>query len=288
MKREEREKYMVSSRSLILLLLLGICSQFSLNAVVGQDANTGGASTAKISAGSLEIELSTLQEKLRRRSLEELERRKAQLNRLDQLRYESRNQERLNNAIQKTLSELDQKISESDAKTSLAVNESMEIQTQENRLKERVVGFLQSLKNRISNGIPWKKSERVASVETSLQLIRNEDTSAQAAIAAAGRMVKEQEALGRLVEFGIIEVEVDGETRGIEGFHFGLLGVVFSDAEGNVFGWAGPGQSIESGISKDSSDSATGYLMAVDILNRKRTPGLVNIQVPSLQVKGDQ
>jgi len=101
--------YMVSSRSLILLLLLGIYSQFSLNTVVGQDANTGGESTAKISAGSLEIELSTLQEKLRRRSLEELERRKAQLNRLDQLRYESRNQERLNNAIQKQLSELESK-----------------------------------------------------------------------------------------------------------------------------------------------------------------------------------
>ena len=196
MKREEREKYMVSSRSLILLLLLGICSQFSLNTVVGQDANTGGESTAKISAGSLEIELSALQEKLRRRSLEELERRKAQLNRLDQLRYESRNQERLNNAIQKTLSELDQKISESDAKTSLAVNESMEIQTQENRLKERVVGFLQSLKNRISNGIPWKKSERVASVETSLQLIRNEDTSAQAAIVPQDEWSRSKRPLG--------------------------------------------------------------------------------------------
>ena len=288
MKREEREMNMVNSRSLILLLLVGICSQFSLDIVVGQESNPGGETTVKKSAGSLVIELSALQEKLRRRSLEELERRKAQLNRLDQLRYESRNQERLNNAIQKQLSELEEKVSESDEKTSLAVNESEQIQTQENRLKERVVGFLQSLKNRISNGIQWKKSERVASVETSLQLIRNEETSAQTAIAAAGRMVKEQEAFGRLVEFGIIEIEVDGETRGIEGFHFGLLGVVFSDAEGNVFGWSGPGQSIEKGISKGSAESAAGYLMAVDILNRKRTPGLVNLQVPSLQMRGDE
>ena len=275
-------------RVLVFLLLLGASFQLFPQGVVAEGPPVDGQKTQEISTGGLEKELAVLQEKLRRRSMEELERRKSQLSRLNQLRYESRNQERLNSAIQKQVSELEKKISESVGKSSAAIRETEQILTQENLLKERIRRFLDVLKDRILGGIPWKISERVRTIDNALELIQSEETSAQVAIATAGRMVKEQEALGRLVEFGIVEIEVDGETRGIQGFHFGLLGVVFSDAEGNVFGWAGPGQSLENGIAAGPSEASEGYLMAVDILNRRRTPGLVNLQIPSLQMKGDQ
>lgn len=288
MKLEERIMITAMSRVWVFLLLLGASFQLFPQRVVAEGPPVDGQKTQENSTGGLEKELAVLQEKLRRRSMEELERRKSQLSRLNQLRYESRNQERLNSAIQKQVSELEKKISESVGKSSAAIRETEQILTQENLLKERIRRFLDALKNRILGGIPWKISERVRTIDNALELIQSEETSAQVAIATAGRMVKEQEALGRLVEFGIVEIEVDGETRGIQGFHFGLLGVVFSDAEGNVFGWAGPGQSLENGIAAGSSEASEGYLMAVDILNRRRTPGLVNLQIPSLQMKGDQ
>lgn len=288
MKLEERIMITAMGRVLVFLLLLGASFQLFPQGVVAEGPPVDGQKTQEKSTGGLEKELAVLQEKLRRRSMEELERRKSQLSRLNQLRYESRNQERLNSAIQKQVSELEKKISESVGKSSAAIRETEQILTQENLLKERIRRFLDALKDRILGGIPWKISERVRTIDNAFELIQSEETSAQVAIATAGRMVKEQEALGRLVEFGIVEIEVDGETRGIQGFHFGLLGVVFSDAEGNVFGWAGPGQSLENGIAAGSSEASEGYLMAVDILNRRRTPGLVNLQIPSLQMKGDQ
>lgn len=288
MKLEERIMITAMGRALIFLLVLGGSFQLFPQGVTAEEPPADGQKAQENSTGGLEKELAVLQEKLRRRSMEELERRKSQLSRLNQLRYESRNQERLNSAIQKQVSELEEKIAESVGKSSAAIREAEQILAQENILKERVRQFLDALKNRILGGIPWKISERSRTIDNALELIQSEETSAQVAIATAGRMVKEQEALGRLVEFGIVEIEVNGETRGIQGFHFGLLGVVFSDAEGNVFGWAGPGQSLETGIAAVSSEASEGYLMAVDILNRRRTPGLVNLQIPSLQMKGDQ
>ncbi|NCF55563.1 MAG: DUF3450 family protein [Planctomycetia bacterium] len=236
----------------------------------------------------LKQELQDIQKKIRRRSQEELQRRKSQIERLDQLRFEERNQKRLNAAIQKQVSELESKFTESVVKSEEAAEEITKIRTKESSLKSAVVLFLEQLRSRIQKGIPWKIQERLGTLDTTLQLVNNEDTSAQAAIAAAGRMVKEQEALGRLIEFGIVEVEVDGKTRGIQGFHFGLLGVVFSDVDGNIFGWAGPGQSLESGLlSSSDAESSKGYLKAVDILQRRRAPSLVNLYIPSLRLKGE-
>lgn len=232
-------------------------------------------------------ELSRLQDQLRRRSEEALAHRREQRARLDALSGEIRSAKRRNASIQREIDKRQLQLSEIEAKETRAREEAEKIVTREAALKRTMNGYLRGLEGKIAAGIPWKITDRKHSVTQVLDQLADERTGAAAALAAVGRLQKEQEALARLVESNTLDVSIDGNERAVKGFHLGLLGVIYSADDGAVLGFASAGQTLEEGLEtvRTRPEAAKGYLHCVDILNRRRTPQLTDVFLPTLPVE---
>lgn len=156
-------------------------------------------------------------------------------------------------------------------------------------LREILEGYLDTVESLVQKGIPWKKSDRIKSLEQIRGVVTDENTNDSSALAAVGRLQEEEEALGRLVETSSLQLSLGGKEIAVQGFHLGLLAVIFANEDGSILGFAQAGQALEDGLTSVSRDevAASGYLMAVDILRRKRTPGIVEIYLPSLPTAGE-
>ena len=231
-------------------------------------------------------ELSRLQDQLRRRSEEALAHRREQRARLDALTGEIRAAKRRNASIEREIEKRQLQLSEIEQKERTAREAAEKIIAREAALKRTMTEFLGGLGDKIAAGIPWKIADRQLSVSQVVDQIADERTNASAALSAVGRLQKEQEALSRLVESTTLDVKIDGKERAVKGFHLGLLGLIFSTDEGAVLGFAGPGQSLEAGLKtvESNPEAAKGYLHCVDILNRRRTPQLTDVYLPTLPV----
>ena len=234
-------------------------------------------------------ELIALQDRLRRRTEEALAKRREQRTRLDTLEAEARSARRRNDTIAREIEKREARIAELLSAATNANEKAEAVRTRETSIKERLRTFLRTLDGRIEGGIPWKIADRRAGVTGALEQLEDERTNAAAALASVGRLQKEQEAFGRLVESSTLSVEVNGTTRAVPAFHIGLLGVIFAleagdDGQGAVIGFAGTGQSLEDGLAavRSRPEAAKGYLQTIDILNRRRTPQLTNLFLPSL------
>lgn len=232
-------------------------------------------------------ELIRLQDQLRRRTEAALQRRKDQQARLDELDGEARAGRRQNDAIRRQIQKQEARLAEIRTKAETAAARAEEIETREAGLKETMVRFLERLEGRIQRGIPWKIEDRATAVRDAQQIIGDERTSAVSSVATVSRLQKEQEALGRLVEGGTLEVETDTGPKAVQGFHLGLLGVIFASDDGSVLGFAAAGETLEKGLEtvRAVPGAAKGYLHTVDILNRRRTPELTDIHLPKLPVE---
>ena len=232
-------------------------------------------------------ELLRLQDQLRRRAEEALANRREQRTRLDALTGEASAARRRNEAIEREIGKRERKLEEIEGLDTAAREKSATILAREEALKSRMQTFLTSLGAKIEAGIPWKINDRRHSVRDASELLSDRRTSAAAALATLGRLQKEQEAIGRLVESSVLEVEVGAESRAVSGFHLGLIGVIFASEDGSVLGFAGPGETLEAGLATVEAhpEAARGYLHTVDILNRRRTPGLTDIFIPKLPLE---
>lgn len=233
-------------------------------------------------------ELKTLQDRLRRRTEEALAKRREQRTRLDTLEDEARASRRRNDTIQREIDKREARIAELRTAAESAREKAEAVRTREATIQDRLRVFLRFLDTRIADGIPWKVADRRAGVASAIEQLADERTNAAAALASVGRLQKEQEAFGRLVESSTLSVEVNGQLRAVPAFHIGLLGVVFALEAGEdgaaVIGFAGAGQSLEDGLAAVSGrpEAAKGYLQTIDILNRRRTPQLTNLFLPQL------
>ena len=157
-------------------------------------------------------------------------------------------------------------------------------------LVERTSTFLEEVVARIAKDIPWNREERIAAIErTRKSLIpaiekERKNVSPGAALAAASRVQKEEEAQARLVEQSAVNLKTSDGTLNVQAFHLGLLAVVFASEDGTVLGYAGAGQKLEDGLETVAGkpEAADGYLRAVDILRRRRTPDIVELYFPSM------
>ena len=90
-------------------------------------------------------------------------------------------------------------------------------------------------------------------------------------------------ALNRVSEF----VETERGPIAVQGFHLGLLGVIFASDDGAVVGFAAAGATLEEGLEsvRSAPGASAGYLRAVDILNRRRTPELTDLHLPKIRAE---
>jgi len=270
-----------------LVLIAAIASLAGSGLAGAQDvpgADAGGA-TAGSATGE---ELLRLQDQLRRRTESALADRKQQRARLDELEAEARAARRQNDAIARQLEKQKERLASIRSESSAAETRAREIEEREGRLKERIRTFLSALEQRIAGGIPWKIEDRRQAVADAIQMLGDPRTGAAAALATLARLQKEQEAVGRLVETGTLEIETAGGPIAVQGFHLGLLGVVFANDDGTIIGFATAGETLEGGLEavREVPEAAKGYQRAVDILNRRRTPELTDIHLPELPVEG--
>ncbi|MHC4935515.1 MAG: DUF3450 family protein [Planctomycetota bacterium] len=280
------------TRSVSVLTLLTILTAMGVAPPLGAADSDARDTLRRTDAaeGERAQELARLQERLRRRSEEALARRKEQRERLQTLEAEARASRRRNDTILREIEKREERIAELGRTREEAVVRSEDLVARESAVKEQLERFLQELRGRIEAGIPWKTADRAASVTDAIEAMADPRTNGASSLASVGRLQKEQEAFGRLVESSTLGVEAGGGHRAVPAFHIGLLGVIFAGEEGPVIGFAGRGDSLEDGLTSLSSrpEAAKGYLQTIDILNRRRTPQLTDLYFPRLPIEGGE
>jgi hypothetical protein len=150
--------------------------------------------------------------------------------------------------------------------------------------------FLDRAESHIERGIPWRVEERRLPLAEARALLGASDPKPVELFEMVARFQQQEEALARSIEHGVVELDMDGERRGIAAFHLGLLAVVFSNADGTIAGFVQPGQKVEEGLLTAAAGGAKdrGYAAAIDILRRRLTPRVVDLYVPELVVGSEE
>ncbi len=218
---------------------------------------------------------------LRSRAYEE---KKSALQRIRELNDEKRFRERTIKVIDEAVSGKKEKIAGQEKKIADLKEEAKGIRTQLGKVGDTLQEFCDRLAVKVSKGIPWKKDARMHEVKQVKELAKGPHASPSSTLAGIGRIQRDEEALGRLVETATLTLNVDGESIAVQGFHLGALGVAYVNDEGTIIGFCGAGETMEQGIEnlKDKPAASEGYLKATDILRRRRTPVLINIYLPQL------
>lgn len=285
----------LSTRTVVAILLsAGWITHSGHEGLAAQEADGVGRNVRPSSTEASPVEkashvLQELQGKIRDLRVDALRKRKAELTRLKGIAAEKRALARKLEALRK---QVDERQAEHDKKSKELAKLERERQgnvTQAKELVAHVSDFLGKVDKRIDASIPWRIAQRKESVRQALRATQGDSPVPGNAVLAAARVAQEEEALGRLVESQGVKVDVGGKTREVSAFHLGLLGVVYANEEGSVIGFAQAGQKLEDGLKAASSaDAAEGYLIAVDILKRRRTPGIVDVFLPKLELKGGE
>jgi hypothetical protein len=232
-------------------------------------------------------ELREIQRETRELRAQALEKRRTEHDRLKDIAAERRALERRLEALAAQVAKRETERDEKKTALEAAKKERQELEARAKELVGLVASYLERVETRVDRGIPWNVAGRKQSVSDARKTTVDEDASASAAVLAASRVQQEEEALGRLVESGKVTVEAGGESQEVFAFHLGLLGVVFANEEGTVIGFAQAGETLEDGLGAASAspEAAEGYLAAVDILRRRRSPSAVDLWIPRLKVR---
>ena len=263
----------------ILALSVGAASWANDNAESGE-------SQIRSSVGEQDTvnKLRNVHDKLQRVTAEAQIDRQAQISRLQEAQAQ-------NKASKKTIAFLQKEIEKQQELRDKKLRENEEraekikkLESEAATLAAPIRDYLDKLEATIAAGIPWKRETRLEQVSKSREYITHEDTPPNAALSTVLRIQKEEEALSRLVETSTLEIEQGDEKIAVQGFHLGLLAVIFASDDGSIIGYAGPGESLDDGLEtvKQRPTAGEGYLRAVDILKRRRTPALVDLFVPTL------
>lgn len=243
-----------------------------------------GTATSADDAGR---ELLTLQATIRSAKVDHARVRKEKQDRLRELVAEERAVTRPLKSLEERIQKLREKIKSETAKLKEQERDLAAKKNLTGELKSHMKSYLDAVRAHIDTGIPWKQAFRRDSVGQAAAVVDDEKAALFPSLAAVGRIHQEEEALGRLVELSTIEVPYAGRKLALQGFHLGLLAVIYANEEGSVLGFVQAGQEIREGIEavEKTPLAQEGYLAAVDILRRRRTPGIVDLYLPALPVE---
>lgn len=199
---------------------------------------------------------------------------------LDEKRARARTIELLTKEVGKKTTTLEE------AETNLAEQKSQAASLRERsaELKTLFIDHLREVREIVARGIPWQIESRTREIEKTIAQLGDEKTPAVAGLGSVGRLQKELESLGRLVERSEAKIEHGGEEIAVEVIHLGLLAVIFSNQDGSLLGFSGPGQTLQDGLAavEDHPEARDGYVRALEILNRRRTPALIDLYLPTV------
>lgn len=246
----------------------------------------GGVDPATIA--KLNEELLILQHRIRDERATALRNRRSLQDRIKDLKAEERLVSRGLDALKEELGRREKEKAEKTAKRDADRAALEKLKGPSERILAAARSHLEHVKGLVERGIPWRVEERRQSIDGVLKIVSAKDASPSAALSAAGRVHGEEEALGRLVESGTVNVAVGKEEVAVEAFHLGLLAVIFANDDATILGFAQAGQRLEEGLDAASghAGAADGYLAAVDMLRRRRTPAIIDLFIPSFPVEG--
>ena len=257
----------------------------------GADDALPNESTTENKAEEAGRQLLLLQAKIRTLKGDHARARKEKQDRLRELVTEERAVSRPLRSLEERIRKIREKIESEKAKLTKQEKELAAKKSLSGELKSRMKSYLDMVRAHVDAGIPWKQSFRRDSIQQAAAIVEDEKTALFPSLAAVGRVHQEEEALGRLVELSTIEVPYAGKKLALQGFHLGRLAVIYANEEGSILGFVQAGQEIREGIEavEKTPLAQEGYLTAVDILRRRRTPGIVDLYLPALPMrKGDQ
>lgn len=232
-------------------------------------------------------QLEALQNRMRRLMRDAQERRKAQQERLRDLAAEKRALTRTVSSLEKENEKRQADLDETKKALSSVDEEMAELRKKSAALVATLDAYLKKLATSVRGGIPWRREERLQSIADARKNLADAKAAASTALATVARLQKEEEALGRLVETATLELDLpSGERVAVQGFHLGLLAVIFASEDAHILGFCRQGQSLRDGLTtvQEHPDAADGYLKAIEILKRQRTPALVDLYLPALPV----
>lgn len=232
-------------------------------------------------------ELIALQWKIRAARARALENRKAQHRTIRDLAEQHRAVARTLEVFETETTDLEKELEEKKAKLAEEQKKLADLEEPTKKLLASMKEYLDKVEAHVDSGIPWQKTERKRAIKQVRDLLAAEDATPSAGLGAVGRIHQEEESLGRLVESGTVEVNLGKEAVAVQAFHLGLLAVIFANDDATVIGFARAGETLEEGLeaTMGNPDAASGYMAAVDILRRRRTPSIIDLYLPSLPVR---
>lgn len=276
-------------RSVSLAWLVGatLLGLIATNAVRAQEPRRGVRPSTEENTRSAADELRDIQQRMRLLQAQDLQRRTSELRRLRELVAEKRALDRTVEALDEEVAKREKLLAEKRAEAKKILDEKKQAEADSRALCTKLDDYCGQLASFITASIPWKQEDRLRSVSLVRELLAKEKASAVMGLSAVSRLQNEEEALGRLVETSTLEVQLGEERMAVRGFHFGLLAVIFANENGDVIGFCQRGETLQDGLENVANmpEAADGYLRAIDILERRRTPALVDLLLPTLPLK---
>ena len=234
-------------------------------------------------------ELLDLQEKIRAAEQEARSRREAAVARLTTIGDEKRALERTREALKHEVERGEKELAQKKEALAAREKEVARLRHEASTLAEPAKQFLNHAEKLVEAGIPWKIEERKKRIAEAREKATAADSNPAEWLAAIGRIEEEEEALGRLVEAGTVDLELENQYLPVQAIHLGLLGVIYA-GEGQVVGYARKGERLEEGIAflKGKPAAAEAARRALEMVRRERAPGIVNLELPPLARESEE
>ena len=260
-----------------------------LDTAPAQDAGAGEPAPPKALPTRAELaelnraseELASILRKSRELELQSRKRRASQKETIEKLAADKIAAERSVAVLDAEVKKHEKELAEKKAKLGKAEKDAAASTQEAAAVIDPLKGHLDLIESHIENGIPWRIASRKTAVQEARRVVTSPSASPAQAVAAVCNVQEAEEALGRVIEPGVIEMELDGEQRALGAFHVGLVGAAFASEDGKTSGWVVPGQKPEESL-HTAAGAGKAYLDALDMLRRRRLPRVLDLLIPSL------
>ena len=210
-----------------------------------------------------QIELSRLQRKLRELRTGAMQARKTQVERVKELASEKRVLERGLDGLKELVKKREAEVGKRKTDTEEKKKKIAELTKRAESIHELYEEFLDRVKEHIDSSIKWKESLRKTSLEKVKSVVAIDKTALGEGLGAISRIQREEESLARLVETGVLQINLAEETRAVQAFHLGLLAIVFASEDGRLVGYAQRGEDPADSLdAAKEANAVEGYLTA--------------------------
>ena len=226
-------------------------------------------------------ELASILRKSRELESQSRKRRESQKETIEKLAADKIAAERSVAVLDAEVQKLEKELAEKKAKLQKAEKDAAASIQEAAAVIDPLKGHLDLIESHVESGIPWRIVSRKTAVQEARRVVTSPSATPAQAVAAVCNVQEAEEALGRVIEPGVIELELDGEKRALGAFHVGLVGAAFTSEDGKTSGWVVPGQKPEESLHTQAG-AGRAYLDALDMLRRRRLPRVLDLLIPSL------